>query len=298
MLKIILTAVLVFYCVMAWSVEPIGTPDRGKIKYPSGAAPSLAEVNLGKMLFFDPRISVNQTQSCATCHNPDLGLSDAIKHSLGAMGKRVNRHAPHLYNLAWSNQFFWDGRAASLEEQALDPIVENSEMNMPLPELITRLKAVPYYQKAFEQIYGSTAISALNISRANAAFERSLISDNSPFDQYIAGNKTAMSPAAIRGMELFEGKANCIECHDGPNFTDNIFHNIGVKSDDLGRGAITNDRTQNKAFKTPGLRNITLSAPYMHDGSEPSIQAVIRFYNQGGTDTEGLDNLIEKLNLS
>lgn len=282
----------------AWSFEPLGTPDRDEIEYPDDEAPSNAEIELGKKLFFDNRLSSNDHQSCASCHNPDLGFSDGMAFSMGAMGKRVGRNAPHLYNLAWNLLHFWDGRAASLEEQALGPIEAAGEMNMPLTTLIPKLKAVPYYQQTFTKVYGQSGVSTENLGKAIAAFERSLISDNAPFDQFMAGNKAAMSPSAIRGMDLFKGKAGCAECHDGSNFTDNSFHNIGVKGGDLGRGAITKDKTLNKTFKTPGLRNITLSAPYMHDGSEPSIEAVVRFYNRGGDEKDGIDKLIRPLSLS
>jgi len=290
--------ILPFLSFTVWAFDPLGTPDRDAIEYPEDEAPGQAEIELGKMLFFDNRLSINDQQSCASCHNPDLGFSDGMAFSMGTMGKRVGRNAPHLYNLAWNLLHFWDGRAASLEEQALGPIEAAGEMNMPLSTLIPKLKEVPYYDKTFTEVYGSSGVSKENVGKAIAAFERSLISDNSPFDQYLAGNKAAMSPSAIRGLGLFKGKANCAECHDGSNFTDNSFHNIGVKGDDLGRGAIANDKTLNKTFKTPGLRNITLSAPYMHDGSEPSIEAVVRFYNRGGNEKGGVDQLIKPLDLS
>jgi len=289
---------LPFLSFSVWSFEPIGTPDREEIEYPEDEAPSQAEIDLGKMLFFDTRLSINESQSCATCHNPDLGFSDGVEKSMGAMGKRVGRNAPHIYNLAWNSLHFWDGRAASLEQQALGPIEAAGEMNMPLSTLMPRLKAVPYYQKEFTKIYGKTAITKDSIGRAIAAFERSIISDNAPFDQFMAGDKAAMSPSAIRGMDLFTGKAGCVECHDGGNFTDNSFHNIGVKGDDLGRGPIANDASMNKTFKTPGLRNITLSGPYMHDGSIATIEDVVRFYNRGGDMKDGVDKLVKPLDLT
>lgn len=274
------------------------TPDVDDIEYPDDEAPSKAEVELGKILFFDPRLSSNQKQSCASCHNPDLGFSDGIKTSIGTMGTAVSRNAPHLYNLAWASTLFWDGRASSLEEQALGPIQAAGEMNLPLDVLIPRLNKVPFYKQQFEDIYGETAITAENIGKAIAAFERTIISDNSAFDQYIAGNRLAISPAALRGMKLFEGKANCTGCHDGANFTDDSFHNIGVDSEDIGRAGIVKSAELQKAFKTPGLRNIVYSAPYMHDGSEGSLEDVIRFYNRGGDNKNAVDKLIKPLNLN
>lgn len=277
--------------------EPIGTPDLDDIEYPDDEPHSAAEVELGKVLFFDNRLSVNQQQSCATCHNPDLGFGDGMAQGLGTMGGILGRNTPHIYNLAWNVTFFWDGRAGSLEEQALGPIEAAGEMNMPLDQLIPRLEAVEYYQKAFKSVYGN-GITKENIGKAIAAFERTLVSINSPFDQYLAGNQEAMRPEAVRGMKLFDGKANCTKCHDGPNFTDNSFHDIGVKGSDPGREKISGDASQRRAFKTPGLRNVIFTAPYMHDGSEGSLEDVVRFYNRGGDRKEGLSNLIEPLNLT
>lgn len=283
---------------LALANEPLGTPDLDDIEYPDDEPHSTEEIELGKVLFFDKRLSSNQLQSCATCHNPDLGFGDGLKTSMGTLGKPVDRNAPHIYNLAWNVTFFWDGRAATLEEQALGPIEAAGEMNLSLDEAVKRLSAVPYYRDSFAKVYGSDEITAELIGRAIAAFERTLNSINAPFDQYIAGNTSAMSPAAIRGLEVFKGKGNCMDCHDGPNFTDNSFHHIGVVGKDVGREAITQDPTMHKAFKTPGLRNVTLTAPYMHDGSEATLMDVIEFYNRGGDDKKGISNLIKPLNLT
>ena len=278
--------------------EPLGTPDLDDIEYPDDEPHSEAEIELGKKLYFDTRLSKNHQQSCATCHSPELGFGDGLRTSIGTMGGMVSRNAPHIYNLAWNVTFFWDGRADTLEEQALGPIEAEGEMNLPLKEAVARLEAVPEYKKAFKDVYGVDAIEPEHIGRAIAAFERTVITMDSPFDRYIAGDKNAMDPSAIRGLALFEGKANCIDCHDGPNFTDNSFHHIGVKGDDLGRGAVAEDATMNKAFKTPGLRNVLLTAPYMHDGSEGTLQEVVEFYNRGGDDKEGISPLIKELNLT
>jgi cytochrome c peroxidase len=276
----------------------LATPDVDDIEYPDDEPPSQAEVELGKILFFDTRLSSNLKQSCATCHNPELGFSDGLKTSVGTMGGSVSRNAPHLYNLAWASTLFWDGRSSTLEDQALGPIQAAGEMNLPLDVLVPRLSKVAFYKEQFEKIYGEPEITAENIGKAIAAFERTIISDNSPFDQYIAGNKLAMSPAAIRGLTLFKGKANCTSCHDGANFTDDSFHNIGVNNEDIGRAGIVKSEGMNKAFKTPGLRNIAYSAPYMHDGSEGSLEDVVNFYNRGGDNKTDIDKLIKPLNLS
>ena len=213
------------------------------------------------------------------------------------MGGGLGRNTPHIYNLAWNATFFWDGRAGSLEEQALGPIEAAGEMNLPLEKLLPRLKAVKYYQDTFKAVYGD-GITKLNIGRAIAAFERTLNAMDTPFDKYLAGNKTAMGPAAIRGLALFEGKGNCTKCHDGANFTDNSYHNIGVKGGDKGRAGINGEASMTGAFKTPGLRNVIFTAPYMHDGSEASLESVVEFYNRGGDQKKGRSDIIKPLDLT
>ena len=278
--------------------EPLATPDLDDIVFPDDEEPAESEILLGKMLFFDRRLSINQSQSCATCHNPTLGFSDMQKTSLGANGERLKRNSPPLYNLAWNQVFFWDGRAQSLEQQALGPIESEDEMGMPMRKLLPLLQAIKGYRPLFRAAYGENAITAENLGRAIAAFERTIVSDNSPFDQYLAGDIRAMQPSAIRGMELFKGKAACIECHDGPNFTDESFHNIGLESDDPGRYNVFKDKSLFGAFKTPGLRNVALTAPYMHDGSEATLESVVRFYNRGGDRAAGKSSLITSLDLT
>lgn len=292
-----LSMLLIFGNYQVFSAD-LGTPDRDDIEYPDDEPHSEQEVLLGKTLFFDTRLSVNKTQSCATCHNPDLGFSDGLAKSIGAMGGNVGRNTPHIYNLAFASSMFWDGRMDTLEQQALGPIEAEGEMNMPLDQLLPRLKKVKWYNKTFEEVYGKPGITKENIGRAIAAFERTIISDNSPYDRYIAGDKNAMSPSQIRGLALFKGKGNCIDCHDGPNFTDDSFHNIGVGDDDPGRYAINGEKSMTGAFKTPGLRNIIFSAPYLHDGSAGTLQEVIELYNIGGKPTPYLDKLIKPLGLS
>jgi cytochrome c peroxidase len=282
----------------ASATDEIGVPDMSAIEYPEGKPHSQEEIELGKVLYFDPRLSLNKQQSCATCHNPDLGFGDGMAKGIGTMGAGLGRNTPHIYNLAWNSVFFWDGRASSLEEQALGPIQAAGEMNLPLDSLTARLKKVAFYQKEFQKNYGKEGITAENVGKAIAAFERSIAGVNSPFDKYVKGDKSAMIPSAVRGMELFKGKANCTACHSGPNFTDESFHNIGIGDKDEGRNKIMKGATMVGAFKTPGLRNSTLTGPYMHDGSEKSLEDVVRFYNKGGKSKAGLDKLIKPLNLT
>jgi cytochrome c peroxidase len=290
--------VFVSFVTLAYG-EELSVPDPATIEYPDGHAPSKLEVDLGKTLFFDTRLSINGKQSCASCHNPNLGFSDGMAKGHGTMGKGLGRNTPSCYNLAWNSVFFWDGRAGSLEEQALGPIQSPGEMNMPLDTLLPRLKRVAWYQATFGAVYGGKdAINKENVARAIASFERTLVTSNSPFDKYMKGDKTAMIPDAVRGMELFKGKANCVACHSGANFTDESFHNIGLGDGDIGRSKIVPGPTMVGAFKTPGLRNVGLSGPYMHDGSEGSLEAVVRFYNKGGNTAAGRDKLIKPLNLA
>jgi cytochrome c peroxidase len=192
--------------------------------------------------------------------------------------------------------FFWDGRATSLEEQVLGPLGSPDELNMPVDVLASKLRAVPAYVLAFEQAYPGSGLTARNVQGALAAFVRSLVSGGSPFDRALAGEEGALGPEARRGMDLFYGRAACSTCHSGPHLSDGKFHNTGVPGDDRGRAAF--DRVgefqmrpypffqTQKAFKTPGLRNVALTAPYMHDGSEPSLEEVVRFYNRGGKERE------------
>lgn len=265
-------------CPQAYGFTPMDRPNPATL----GPADSPGLVELGKVLFFDPRLSINDRVSCASCHNPDLGFSDGLALGLGTNGARLERNAPHLYNLAWGSRFFWDGRAKSLEEQAMGPILSPAEMAMDLKVLLPKLKAVPFYAQAFAKQFPQEGITAGTVAKAIAAFERTLVVNDTPYDRYLGGDPSALDPAAVRGLKLFQGKAHCAVCHDGPNLTDNGFHNLGLESPDLGRYRIDQRKILHKAFKTPGLRNITLSAPYMHDGSLGTLEEVVRFYNRGG----------------
>lgn len=276
---------------------PLSRPDPMLIEYPEDEAPSWREVQLGKTLFFDPRLSHDHSRSCASCHNPELGFGDGLPLSPAADGTPLGRHTPSIYNLAWGSVFFWDGRAATLEEQALMPIVAAAEMNLPMDVLIKRLRTVAHYQKEFSAVY-EEGLTEETVGRALASFMRGIISSNSPFDRHLAGDKNALGPEAKRGLALFVGKARCIECHSGANFTDDSFHNLGLGVNDPGRAEVVNADHLRGAFKTPGLRNITLSAPYMHDGSLPNLVSVLEFYNRGGGEGGNRSELIQPLNLS
>jgi cytochrome c peroxidase len=259
-----------------------------------GRHASAAVIELGRALFFDTRLSSTNTVACATCHRPDRGLSDGQRFSVGVAGTPMKRHTPHLYNLAWARSLLWDGRASSLEEQALQPIRNPEEMGLPGDLAAKKLAAIPQYEAMFTRAFPKSGVTMKNIATAIAAFVRTLVARNAPVDRYDAGDESALAKAAVRGQDLFFGRAHCATCHSGPNFTDGLFHNTGVIGDDVGRAAF--DRVgefqmrpypffqMRRAFKTPGLRNVALTAPYQHDGSEASLKEVVRFYNLGGRD--------------
>ena len=252
------------------------------IPFPADNPYSVQKAALGKMLFFDPRLSNNRNMTCATCHNPSFGWEDATPRSVGDQNSQLGRHSPTIINAAWGNKYFWDGRASSLEEQAKGPIESEVEMNLPLSKAVTRLSQVAQYRTWFARVFGSEGITADTITKAIATFERTIVSGEAPFDRWVNGDETAISPAAQRGFGLFVGKAKCIDCHSGWNFSDKKFYDIGLSGDDLGRGELTGNAQENFAFKTPSLRNISQRAPYMHDGRFENLTEVIIHYVSGG----------------
>ena len=255
-------------------------------------SPEKAE--LGRMLFFDPVLSKNQDMACATCHNPSLGFSDGLSTAKGADGKPLPRNTLSLWNVAYATNFFWDGRAKTLEEQMNVPLHASNEMAGTDQETITRLKAIPAYVDLFNKAYGGTdSVSTQNMQSAIAAFERTLVSNNSPFDKYAAGQFDALTAQQRRGLNLFRSAATrCFECHAAPTFGSDNFFLTGVADlpgqvHDKGRAAIAPDG-KDGAFKAPTLRNIALSAPYMHNGSLATLSDVIDFYAKGGGSANGL----------
>lgn len=298
---------------------------------PANNPATAAKVELGKKLYFDKRLSADNTVSCATCHDPEKGFADGKPVGEGIEGKKGTRNSPTVINAAFFDLQFWDGRAKTLEEQARGPIVNPVEMGMPSHEALEKkLRNIPEYEKAFKEVFGTEKFTIDHIVMAIGAFERTLVSANSPFDRYIAGDEKAISEEAKAGWKLFSGKGRCNTCHSFvsvyPFFTDNKFHNIGVAMKDvkfealareaqrpgstaddiafregvteLGRFIVTREQKDIGAFKTPGLRNVALTAPYMHDGSEATLEAVIDFYNKGGEPNPNLDGGIVPLNLT
>jgi len=274
-----------------------------KVSHPADNLWSKEKEELGKMLYFDPRLSGSNWISCATCHNPGLGWGDGLPRAIGNGQKELGRHSPTIINSGYFELQFWDGRAKTLEEQAVGPIQAAVEMNQNMDELIDELNAIPGYVSLFKKVFESSGITPGNIGKAIATFERSVVSKNSSYDKYERGDKSAMSASAVRGIEVFFGKGKCAICHSGPGFTDSGFHNIGVKQHgplkkDDGRFNVTKEDFDKGAFKTPGLRHVSRTAPYMHDGSAATLEDVVEFYDRGGDVDNNKTPLITPLELT
>lgn len=260
------------------------------------------KIRLGAQLYFDTRLSTDNSISCASCHDPEAGWADPNPTSAGVHGERGTRNAPTVLNAAYHRTQFWDGRANSLEDQSLGPIQNPVEMGMTMPMALDRLRKIPGYIDQFQRVFGEGPRDA-NVAWAIAAFERTILSTNSLYDRYLLGERSALSPAAERGLDLFQGKAHCTACHSGPNFEDGEYHNVGIgyrdgKFADPGRYNVTKDPKDMGAFKTPSLRSVVLTAPYMHDGSETTLEAVIDLYDRGGIGNPNLDRKIQPLGLT
>ena len=259
-------------------------------------------VELGRRLFYDKILSKNRNISCASCHKQANGFSDTEQFSFGTEGKKSARHSMVLVNLLWQDQFFWDGRSNNLEEQAIDPIIDENEMNLPLDSAVYRLSQSGEYQKWFTDAFGSSEVTPDLIGKAIAQFERTLISGNSKYDQYKSGNYQ-MTSSEYRGMELFFTHpepsqnlrgGNCADCHSGFLTSDRQFHNNGldIQISDRGQEVVTGNARDLGKFKTPTLRNVAVSAPYMHDGRFNNLEEVLDHYNEHVQNSENVDLLI------
>ena len=277
--------------------ESFRRPDT--IPFPGHAPYDPRIATLGKMLFFDPRLSGGQNMSCASCHNPSFGWEAPVAGAIGSRNRPLARHAPTTINMAWVSPYFWDGRAASLEEQAAGPITAMDEMNATFEEVISRLSRVEGYREWFARLFPGEGITQATITRSIATFERTIVSGVAPFDRWVEGDDDAMSDAARRGFSLFVGPANCAACHAGWNFTDNLFHDIGLPTGDPGRSAIDAGEPETvHAFKTPGLRNVALRAPFMHDGQVGTLEEALEHYVRGGIDRPSRSPLVHPLDLT
>ncbi len=250
--------------------------------YPADNPFSDAKLELGRRLFNDTRLSGGNSMSCASCHDPAKGFSDARPRAVGEGGQAGPMHTPTLWNLAWAEQLFWDGRAGSLEKQALGPIANPIEMNQDLAALSAELKGDRDLEAAFARAFPQDPVINLdNIAKSLAIFERTLVSPITPFDRWVAGDEVAIPNAAKRGFALFDGKAACSNCHKGWAFTDGAFHDIGLPVTGPGRGGVVGHAELANSWKTPTLREIGRTAPYMHDGSIADLKDVLRHYVNG-----------------
>jgi len=262
-----------------------------------------AKIALGKRLFFDPRLSKDGSVSCASCHIPSHGFADPNPISPGIGGRRGARHAPTVLNRLFSQEQFWDGRAADLEAQAHLPLINPDEMGMTShEEVVANVRAVPGYAPLFADVYGDPRVDMPRIAQAIAAYERTVLTGDSPYDRYVAGDHGALRDDQVRGLTVFLGRGRCVTCHVGFNFSDENYRNIGVGMDaptpDLGRYEVTRRDEHRGAFKTPTLRNVALTAPYMHDGSEPTLETVVELYDRGGVRNAWLSKDVQPLGLS
>jgi cytochrome c peroxidase len=275
-------------------VRPTATP------YPDDDAYSSAKEALGRTLFFDPLLSGSGTHSCATCHNPRLSFADHLPLAIGDAGRAMAVRSPTLLDVAFLDRYGWSGKFSTLEKVSFAPIMAAGNLNLTESALVARLSAVPTYVQAFSTTYPDHKIDRQNIAMALATYVRSIRSTPAPFDRWIMGDENAISPAAKHGFAIFNGKGNCAQCHSGWAFTDGSFHDIGVaKGDDIGRGAFFKSSIKLRyAFKTPTLRNVAERGPYMHDGSAPTLEAVIELYNRGGIDRPSRSELIHPLGLT
>jgi len=284
---------------------PLGLP---AVPFPPDNPPTAETIALGRKLYYDPILSVDNTISCATCHDPEHGFADKDSVSTGVQGKKGTRNSPTVWNSAYYMLQFWDGRAPSLEKQAEGPVQNPVEMAHTLAGVEQKLAANPEYVVEFEKAFGPGPITYQMVAKAIATFERTVISGNSPFDRFhYGGDKKALSLAAQRGLKVFmdPNKGNCSTCHTiGEKFallTDNKFHNLGVGANtrgelsDLGLYDQSKNEVHKGAFKTPSLRNIALTAPYMHDGSLLTLKDVVDFYVGGGNSNPYLDKQMRAL---
>lgn len=258
-----------------------------------------AKALLGKKLYFDPRLSSTSSQSCASCHSPGFGWGDGLAIGVGLGMKRLERRTPTIINSAWGATFTWDGRAPTLETQLLGPIESATEMNMPIGRLMERLGSIAEYRTLFASAFPEAGMSPASFAAAIATYERTVVSERAPFDAWIEGDESAIPEAAKRGFAIFNGKGRCSSCHESWNFTNDGFHDIGLRSADIGRAAqLPAIGKMLHAFKTPGLRELSRRGPYMHDGSLATLEDVVEHYNGGGIDRPSRSDLIGPLGLA
>jgi cytochrome c peroxidase len=257
-----------------------------------------AKAELGRILFFDGRLSLNNVVSCAFCHVPAHAFSGPAALSTGVDGQPTGRHTPTLINRGWGKSEFWDGRAVSVETQAIIPISNPHEMGMTADGVVAKLSQIKGYTPLFEAAFGDSQITFARAAQALATFERTIVSGNSAYDRYAAGDKSALSKDAKAGFDFFNGKGECSECHNGPNFSDEKFANLGIGMDaaypDPGREAVTGKKSDFGKFKVPSLRDLASRGPYMHNGSLKTLADVLDFYSRAGLPNPHVDDRLLK----
>ncbi len=284
---------------------PFGLPP---VYFPEDNPYSAAKVELGRLLYFDKRLSTDNTVSCATCHSPSKGYTDGAPVSTGINGQKGGRSAPTVINRAYSTRQFWDGRAPSLEAQAVGPIANPIEMTNLKSEkaahgaVVDRLKKIGSYRARFAKVFGTSNFTIDHVGKAIATFERTVLSGNAPYDRFVNGDKTALNASQARGFNIFFKKVACDSCHLGFNFTDGSFENIGIgmdkKKPDLGRFVVTGKDSDKGSFKVPSLREIENTGPYMHDGRFKTLEQVVEHYDKGGIKNPNLDSRLKPLKMS
>jgi cytochrome c peroxidase len=287
-----------------FAVDPGAAPPFGlpaAFEEPDNRPATRERFELGRELFFDPALSIDRTVACATCHRPEHGFADPQALSTGVMGRKARRNAPTLFNRGFGSPQSWDGRAATLEQQALLPIEDEREMALPLDEALARLRAEPRYVEGFARAFGDGGITRERLADALAGYVRRLAFGDSPVDRFRTGEVALLSREERAGMWLFESRGGCWRCHSGPNFTDESFHDTGIGvvdgAPEPGREAVTNDPADRGRFKTPTLRALALTAPYMHDGSLATLEEVVDYYARGGNPHAQLDERIAAFEL-
>jgi cytochrome c peroxidase len=270
------------------------------IPYPGDNPSSPAKARLGQELFFDPILSGARDMSCSTCHQPALSWGDGRARAIGANHEPMALRSPTLIDVAWMERLGWDGKFRDLESVAFSPITAHDNMDLAEDEALARLRAVPAYVQLYREAFGTADIDRHGIEQALATYQRSIVSGEAPFDRWVAGDASAITPAAKRGFALFNGRAGCASCHSGWPFSDGSFHDIGTATgDDIGRGRLFPTSVKLRyAFKTPTLRDVARRAPYMHDGSLPNLRAVIDLYDRGGVARPSRADEIHPLGLS
>lgn len=302
-----------FFLQSAFAADYVMTPTKqdkawllpAAAPYPADNKPNASRIELGKKLFFDTRLSGDGNMSCATCHNPVYGWSDGLPTAKGFKSEVLGRASPTVTNTAFNGLQMWDGRKKNLEDQATGPLESEHEMAANFPAMMAFLNNSEGYKADFAKAYPGEPIDKVTLAKAIATFERTVISNNSPFDRWVKGDKSAMTKQQVTGFRLFADptKGNCAACHQGANFTDNGFHNLGlasygVENPDLGRYTQKKVAALKGAFKTPTLRDVALTAPYFHDGSAKTLKEVVTHYNKGGEVKTDLSSNIKPLNLS